>query len=193
MPLVPGRIGAVATHDDGTPELVRSRVAPVGTAFHIGEVLAISPTQPVEGQSEILRCNVGGERGDRAPGPPDFNQRNKAAWLLVQAPEVETHPPREWPENATIYGAEAAWDFYVENTNAFEAGDFDIPELIAGDDKVAMHQRPNMRGKSSGVSVVIDLWLVLTFREREGRRVANGSYPVPRPSKSPGCRSRPRR
>lgn len=95
----------------------------------------------------------------------NFDMRDKAAWLLTQHPEAETHPPKEWPENGPIYGAEAIWDFYVENTNAFEAGDFDVAELIdAGGDKVVLNQRQEMRGKSSGVSVVYDLWLVMTFR-----------------------------
>ena len=63
----------------------------------------------------------------------DFNRRDKATWLLSQDPEVETHPPKEWPENAPIHGAEACWDFYVENTNAFEAGgDFDVVRTHRG-------------------------------------------------------------
>ena len=97
----------------------------------------------------------------------DFNRRDKATWLLSQDPEVETHPPKAWPENAPIHGAEACWDFYVENTNAFEAGgDFDVVELIkASGDKVVVNQRQEMRGKSSGVGVVFDFWLVLTFRK----------------------------
>lgn len=107
------------------------------------------------------------ETARRALG--DFNRRDKATWLLDQDPEVETHPPKEWPENAPIHGAEAAWDFYVENTTAFEAGgDFDVVELIdAGGDKVVVNQRQEMRGKSSGVGVVFDFWLVLTFRDRK--------------------------
>ena len=67
--------------------------------------------------------------------------------------------------NAPIRGAEACWDFYVEDAKAFEEGYFELPELIdAGGDKVVANQRREMRGKASGASIVYDLWIVMTFR-----------------------------
>ena len=54
------------------------------------------------------------------PGLDAFNRRDKAAWLQVTQPELENHPPREWPEAAVIAGAGAVWDFFLE---AFEMWD----------------------------------------------------------------------
>ena len=66
----------------------------------------------------------------------NFNRRDKSAWLADTDSENEVIPPKEWPENAPIRGAEACWDFYVENTKAFEEGYFELPELIdAGDER----------------------------------------------------------
>ena len=80
-----------------------------------------------------------------------FNRRDREAWLRDNDPDHEVFSPKEWPENEPIRGAEACWDFYVENTGAFEDGDFDLPEVVdAGDNKVVANQRREMRGRSSG-------------------------------------------
>ena len=101
----------------------------------------------------------------------NFNRRDKAAWLTDTDPETEVIPPKEWPENAPIRGAKACWNFYVENTKAFEEGYFELPELIdAGDDKVVANHRREMRGKASGASIIYDFWIVITFRDGKGVR-----------------------
>jgi ketosteroid isomerase-like protein len=101
----------------------------------------------------------------------NFNRRDKAAWLADNDPGHEIFPPKEWPENAPVRGAEACWDFYVENSEAFEQGDFELPELIdAGSDKVIANQHREMRGKSSGARIVYDLWIVMTFRDGKQSR-----------------------
>ena len=97
-----------------------------------------------------------------------FDRRDKAAWLAVNDPSHVVVPPKEWPENAPIRGAEACWDFYVENTEAFQNRDFDLSELIdAGGDKVVAHQHGEMRGKSSGANIVWAFWIVMTFSKRQ--------------------------
>ncbi len=64
-----------------------------------------------------------------------------------------------------IRGAEASWDFYVENAGAFDEGSFELAEIFdAGADKVVANQRREMRGKASGAVIVYDFWVVITFR-----------------------------
>ena len=99
-------------------------------------------------------------------GPDAFNRRDKAAWVAVCDPDVENFPPKEWPENAPIRGAEAIWDFFVEAVNAWEEGSFQWGEFIdAGTDKIVANQQREMRGKASGAGVVWSYWVVFTFRD----------------------------
>src|SRR2546423_11767606 len=100
-----------------------------------------------------------------------FNRRDKAAWLTVCDPEAENFPPREWPENAPIRGAEAIWDFFVEAVNAWEEGSFEWGEFIdAGIDQIVANQRREMRGKASGAGVVWSYWVVFTIRDGKAIR-----------------------
>jgi ketosteroid isomerase-like protein len=54
-----------------------------------------------------------------------FNRGDKVAWLAACDPQAENVPPREWPENAPIRGAEEIWDFYVKAVEAWEEGAFE--------------------------------------------------------------------
>jgi ketosteroid isomerase-like protein len=95
-----------------------------------------------------------------------FNRRDKAAFVAVCDPQVENVPPREWPENAPIQGAEAIWDFFVEAQEAWDEGSYEFGEIIdAGRDKVVANQLRAMRGKTSGASVAWSFWVVFTFRD----------------------------
>jgi ketosteroid isomerase-like protein len=86
-------------------------------------------------------------------------------------PDFETVPSPEWPETEAIRGAEAAWDFYVETDEPWDAGSYELVELIdAGNDRIVAHQRRDMRGRASGASVVYDYWLVVTFRGEKAVR-----------------------
>lgn len=94
-----------------------------------------------------------------------FNQRDRAAFVAICDPEVENVPPREWPENAPIRGAEAIWDFFVEAQDAWDAGSYEWGELTdAGRDKIVAHQLREMHGKASGAGVAWSYWVVFTFR-----------------------------
>jgi ketosteroid isomerase-like protein len=95
-----------------------------------------------------------------------FNRRDKTAFVAVCDPQVENNPPREWPENAPIQGAEAIWDFFVGAQEAWDEGSYEFGELIdAGRDKIVANQLREMRGKTSGASVAWSFWVVITFRD----------------------------
>jgi ketosteroid isomerase-like protein len=95
-----------------------------------------------------------------------FNRRDKTAFVAVCDPQVENIPPREWPENAPIQGAEAIWDFFVGAQEAWDEGSYEFGELIdAGRDKIVANQLREMRGKTSGASVAWSFWVVITFRD----------------------------
>jgi ketosteroid isomerase-like protein len=95
-----------------------------------------------------------------------FNRRDKAAWIAICDPEIVNFPPREWPENAPIRGAESIWDFYVEAVQAWDAGSFEWGEFLdAGTDRIVANQVRTMRGKASGASVAWSYWVVFTFRD----------------------------
>ena len=101
-----------------------------------------------------------------------FNRRDKAAWLVLNDPEVEVVPPRDWPESDPIRGREAVWDVYVENIEAFREGALEHVELIdAGNDRVVADMRREVRGKASGASVAWRYWQVVTFRNGKVLRI----------------------
>jgi len=93
-----------------------------------------------------------------------FNRRDRAAWLALCDPEMENVPPRDWPESDTVRGSEAVWDFFVQALDTWEAGPFQHFEAIdAGNDKVAMNIRREVRGKASGVSLTWSYWQLVAF------------------------------
>ena len=70
------------------------------------------------------------------------------------------------PDAGLIRGPGPAWDFYVEVMEAFEGFVTADAELVdAGDDKVVVHARQDLRGKTSGAGVEFDYWVVATFRD----------------------------
>jgi ketosteroid isomerase-like protein len=96
-----------------------------------------------------------------------FDRRDRAAWLAPrddQDHEVVTD--RYWPEADAVRGREAAWEFYVKVAEAFEQLPVADAELVdAGADKVLIHQRSDVRGRTSGPEVELNYWVVITFRE----------------------------
>jgi ketosteroid isomerase-like protein len=94
-----------------------------------------------------------------------FNRCDKSAWLATCDPGLENVPASEWPENARMRGAEAIWDFYVEAVEAWEAGSFELGELIeVRPDMIVANQRREMRRKTSGAGVEWSYWVVCAFR-----------------------------
>jgi ketosteroid isomerase-like protein len=67
-------------------------------------------------------------------------RRDKAAWLAMCHPEVETVPLRDFPESAPTRGVEAVWDLFVELHRPWHEGALQPVELIdAGGGKVVAH------------------------------------------------------
>jgi ketosteroid isomerase-like protein len=96
-----------------------------------------------------------------------FNRRDQAAWLVLCDPELETVPPRDWPESDPIRGSEAVWDFLVEVAGTWgeDSSPYEYVEVIdLGNDKVVADMRNELQGKASGASVAWRFWNVGTFR-----------------------------
>src|SRR5437762_3462428 len=88
-----------------------------------------------------------------------INRGAKAAWLASVDPEAEMAPAREWPERATVRGAEAIWDFYAQVREAWDEGSFEIGEIIeAGSDKLVVNSRRQARGRASGAGIEFSYW-----------------------------------
>jgi ketosteroid isomerase-like protein len=95
-----------------------------------------------------------------------FSRRDKAGWVALCDPEVESVPAVEFPENAPIRGAEAVWEALVEVDDVFDEGAWEWGELIdAGKDKVVANQLREMLGRASGAGVAWSYWVVCTFRD----------------------------
>lgn len=95
-----------------------------------------------------------------------FNQRDKATWLALVDREAENLPPRDWPEQAPIRGAEAIWDFYVDAVDAWDSAAFGWGEFVdVSPDTVVANQRAELRGRTSGAGVIWSYWVVWTFRD----------------------------
>ena|SRR5436190_220573 len=95
-----------------------------------------------------------------------FDRRDRTTWLALRDPDCEVVPSDTWPEAGVIRGPEAAWDFYVGTAAAFERRSIrDVDIADAGADKVVVHQRNEMRGRTSGIDVELNYWVVVTFRE----------------------------
>ena len=68
-------------------------------------------------------------------------------------------------------GPEAVWAFIVELDGPWEAGEYEIAEVIdCANDKVVMHLRRHVRGRTSGVEADFDYWAVGTSRDGKAVR-----------------------
>ena len=99
-----------------------------------------------------------------------FARGDKAAWDELCDPNVEVVPVGDWPEGE-IRGREAAWDFFVATEEPWEPGSYEMVEVIDGGDHVVTRLQRDMRGKSSGVEVQYDYWLVVTSRDGKALRL----------------------
>ena len=91
-----------------------------------------------------------------------FARREQAAWNALTDPGVEAIPIGDWPEGR-IQGREAVWDFFLKVEEPWEPGRYELVEVTDGEDTVAGRMRRDLRGKSSGVEVTYDYWVVFTF------------------------------
>jgi ketosteroid isomerase-like protein len=101
-----------------------------------------------------------------------FYRRDRAAWLALCDPEFETVPSDDWPESDPIRGPEAAWDFYVEADEPWEASPYELVEIVdAGNGKIVADMRRKMRGKTSGADVEYSYSVVAAFRNGRVLRI----------------------
>ena len=95
---------------------------------------------------------------------------DRAAWDELCDPNLEVIPVGDWPEGA-IQGRDAAWDFFVATEEPWEPGSYEMVEVFDKDDYVVARLQRDMRGKSSGVEVQYDYWLVVTSRNGKALRL----------------------
>lgn len=121
-----------------------------------GAIAALGISEPPDNEEIWRRSLEAFDRGDRK------------AWAANRVEDYEVLPSATWPEAEPIRGRAAAWDFYERVNEPFEAhaAARDSEVVAAGDDKLLIHHRSNVRGKTSGAEVEIDYWLVVTFRDR---------------------------
>jgi ketosteroid isomerase-like protein len=101
-----------------------------------------------------------------------FNRRDREAWLEVVEPDVVNLPPHDWPEPAPVRGREAVWDFFIAGNEPWDAGAFELVELIeVPDDRAIVHIRAEMKGKASGAAVIWSFWMLVTLRDRRFARM----------------------
>ena len=102
-----------------------------------------------------------------------FARRDRAAWFELCDPDIQLVPVGDWPEGEgeAIRGRESAWDFFVAADDPWEPGSYEMGEVMADDEYVVTRLQREMRGKSSGIEVQYDYWLVVTFREGKAARL----------------------
>jgi ketosteroid isomerase-like protein len=95
-----------------------------------------------------------------------FGRGDKETWRGLCHHDIEVVPIGNWPEApARIRGREAVWDFFVATEEPWEPGTYELDEVTDGGDHLAARMRRDLRGKSSGVEVEFDYWVVFTFRD----------------------------
>ena len=99
-----------------------------------------------------------------------FARRDQTVWYELADPNLQVIPVGDWPEGE-IRGREAAWDFFVATDEPWEPGSYEMVEVIDIDDKVVTHLKRDLRGKSSGVEVQYDYWLIAVIRSRQALRL----------------------
>lgn len=107
-----------------------------------------------------------------ARGVDAFNRRDKAAWVETCHPEVESVPPRDWPEPRVAKGHDEVWDIMVANMAIFDSAELEIVGPITeGEGTLVAQLQGEMAGKTSGAPVVWSFHLVVTVRDGRALRL----------------------
>jgi ketosteroid isomerase-like protein len=93
-----------------------------------------------------------------------FEHRDKDAWREFCDAEIQAVPVGDWPEGE-IRGHDAVWEFFIAVDEPWEPGHWQLNEVTHGGDSVAARMQRHLRGKSSGIEVEYDYWVVFSFRE----------------------------
>jgi ketosteroid isomerase-like protein len=98
-------------------------------------------------------------------GVAAFSERERDRWLALCDPAIECVPGSDWPENTTISGREAVWDFFLQSDEPWEPGAYELAEAInvPGLGVLANLVR-DIRGRDSGATVRYDYWALYRFR-----------------------------
>jgi len=91
-------------------------------------------------------------------------RRERAAFLPLCDPKVESVPLRDFPEFATTRGVDSVWDLFIALTGSWHEGALRPVELIdVGGGKVVAHAYGEMLGEASGATVAASVWQVVAF------------------------------
>lgn len=101
-----------------------------------------------------------------------FDRGDRDTWLALLDKDFEVLPSATFPQVEVVRGPEASWDFYVEVTEPFEPHAYleDVQAEEIAPDKVLVHQRSAVRGRASGADVVLEYWVVMTYRDQKAVR-----------------------
>ena len=106
-------------------------------------------------------------------GVEAFNRRDKAAWMATSHPDLVNVPPKEWPEARVITGAEAVWDFLVENLSTFEETTIEpAGDILERGDTLMAHIKADVRGRSSGAELTFDYFEVIQVKDGVAARLS---------------------
>jgi ketosteroid isomerase-like protein len=104
-------------------------------------------------------------------GVDAFNRRDKKAWMQACHPEVESVPPRDWPEPHTVKGHDDVWDIMVTNMEIFETAELEIVgPIVEGEGTLVAQLEGQVVGKTSGAQVVWSFHQVVTIRDGKAVR-----------------------
>ena len=104
-------------------------------------------------------------------GVDAFNRRDKEAWLEICDPEIESFPPREWPEPASVKGTDAVWDIIVDNMAIFDSAELKVVGPIEeGEGTLVALLQAEVVGRESGAAAVWSFHHLVTFRDGKAVR-----------------------
>jgi ketosteroid isomerase-like protein len=104
-------------------------------------------------------------------GVDAFNRRDKEAWMRTCDPEVESVPPRDWPEPWTVRGHDDVWEIMVANMGIFEAAELKIVgPIVEGNETIVAQLQGETVGKTSGAPVLWSFHQVVTIRDGKAVR-----------------------
>ena len=96
------------------------------------------------------------------------NRGDRDTWFGLHDPDVEFRAAAVWPESGLLRGREEVWDFATSLNDAWEESDYAMLEVIdSGTDKVVSRIKRPVRGKTSGITDMLDQWTVITIRGRK--------------------------
>ena len=116
------------------------------------------------GRGEILRGDVGGERGDRACGRRRMESRRPRSLAGPVGRGSRVHPLRAQLEGESYRGHEGMERFLAEMREEWEGVRFEIEETRDAGEQVVAIGRFRARGRASGVDINVPLGVFTRVR-----------------------------